>query len=196
MISIEPVIIVEGRYDKNKIKQIFDTVVLETAGFGIFKDKEKAALIRRMAQTRGILVLTDPDHAGFLIRGYLKNIAAEGKVYHAYIPDRLGKEKRKAHPSREGKLGVEGVTEEEIIQAVRRSGVAMNGEKETREEEKPVTKADLYALGLSGGPDSKEKRRLLLKKLDLPENMTAGALLEMINILGGASLLEQVLEGI
>ena len=196
MISIEPVIIVEGRYDKNKIKQIFDTVVLETAGFGIFKDKEKAALIRRLAQTRGILVLTDPDHAGFLIRGYLKNIAAEGKVYHAYIPDRLGKEKRKAHPSREGKLGVEGVTEEEIIQAVRRSGVSMNGEKETREEEKPVTKADLYALGLSGGPDSKEKRRLLLEKLDLPENMTAGALLEMINILGGASLLEQVLEEI
>ena len=196
MISIEPVIIVEGRYDKNKIKQIFDTVVLETAGFGIFKDKEKAALIRRLAQTRGILVLTDPDHARFLIRGYLKNIAAEGKVYHAYIPDRLGKEKRKAHPSREGKLGVEGVTEEEIIQAVRRSGVAMNGEKETREEEKPVTKADLYALGLSGGPDSKEKRRLLLKKLDLPENMTAGALLEMINILGGASLLERVLEEI
>lgn len=195
MISIEPVIIVEGRYDKNKIKQIFDTVVLETAGFGIFKDKEKAALIRCLAQTRGILVLTDPDHAGFLIRGYLKNIAAEGKVYHAYIPDRLGKEKRKAHPSREGKLGVEGVTEEEIIQAVRRSGVAMNGEKKTREE-KPVTKADLYALGLSGGPDSKEKRRLLLKKLDLPENMTAGALLEMINILGGASLLEQVLEEI
>ena len=195
MISIEPVIIVEGRYDKNKIKQIFDTVVLETAGFGIFKDKEKAALIRRLTQTRGILVLTDPDHAGFLIRGYLKNIAAEGKVYHAYIPDRLGKEKRKAHPSREGKLGVEGVTEEEIIQAVRRSGVAMNGEKETREE-KLVTKADLYALGLSGGPDSKEKRRLLLKKRDLPENMTAGALLEMINILGGASLLERVLEEI
>ena len=195
MISIEPVIIVEGRYDKNKIKQIFDTVVLETAGFGIFKDKEKAALIRRLAQTRGILVLTDPDHAGFLIRGYLKNIAAEGKVYHAYIPDRLGKEKRKAHPSREGKLGVEGVTEEEIIQAVRRSGVDMDGRQEAREET-PVTKADLYALGLSGGPDSKEKRRLLLKKLDLPENMTAGALLEMINILGGASLLERVLEEI
>lgn len=195
MISIEPVIIVEGRYDKNKIKQIFDTVVLETAGFGIFKDKEKAALIRRLAQTRGILVLTDPDHAGFLIRGYLKNIAAEGKVYHAYIPDRLGKEKRKAHPSREGKLGVEGVTEEEIIQAVRRSGVAMDGRQEAREET-PVTKADLYALGLSGGPDSKEKRRLLLKKLDLPENMTAGALLEMINILGGAPLLKQVMEEI
>ena len=195
MISIEPVIIVEGRYDKNKIKQIFDTVVLETAGFGIFKDKEKAALIRRLARTRGILVLTDPDHAGFIIRGYLKNIAAEGKVYHAYIPDRLGKEKRKAHPSREGKLGVEGVTEEEIIQAVRRSGVAMDGRQEAREET-PVTKADLYALGLSGGPDSKEKRRLLLKKLDLPENMTAGALLEMINILGGAPLLKQVMEEI
>lgn len=195
MISIEPVIIVEGRYDKNKIKQIFDTVVLETAGFGIFKDKEKAALIRRLARTRGILVLTDPDHAGFLIRGYLKNIAAEGKVYHAYIPDRLGKEKRKAHPSREGKLGVEGVTEEEIIQAVRRSGVAMDGRQEARKET-PVTKADLYALGLSGGPDSKEKRRLLLKKLDLPENMTAGALLEMINILGGAPLLKQVMEEI
>ena len=195
MISIEPVIIVEGRYDKNKIKQIFDTVVLETAGFGIFKDKEKAALIRRLARTRGILVLTDPDHDGFIIRGYLKNIAAEGKVYHAYVPDRLGKEKRKAHPSREGKLGVEGVTEEEIIQAVRRSGVAMDGRQEAREET-PVTKADLYALGLSGGPDSKEKRRLLLKKLDLPENMTAGALLEMINILGGAPLLKQVMEEI
>ena len=193
MISIEPVIIVEGRYDKNKIKQIFDTVVLETSGFGIFKDKEKAALIRRLARTRGILVLTDPDHAGFLIRGYLKNIAGDGTVYHAYIPDRLGKERRKAHPSREGKLGVEGVTEEEIIQAVRRSGVAMEGRKETRIE-KPVTKADLYAMGLSGGSDSKEKRRLLLKKLDLPENMTAGALLEMINILGGAPLLEKMMD--
>ena len=116
-------------------------------------------------------------------------------MYHAYIPDRLGKEKRKAHPSREGKLGVEGVTEEEIIQAVRRSGVAMDGRQEAREET-PVTKGDLYALGLSGGPDSKEKRRLLLKKLDLPENMTAGALLEMINILGGAPLLKQVMEEI
>lgn len=115
MIRVEPAIIVEGRYDKNKLKQIFDAMVLDIGGFGIFKDEEKAAFIRRLARERGILIFTDGDHAGFLLRGYLKNIAAGGKIYHAYIPDFYGKEKRKSRPSKEGKIGVEGAPDQAII---------------------------------------------------------------------------------
>lgn len=190
MIHLEPVVIVEGRYDKNKLKQIFDATVLEIGGFGIFKDREKAAFIRRLAHTKGILILTDSDHAGFLLRGYLKNIAAGGKLYHAYIPDFYGKEKRKARPSKEGKLGVEGVPDQVILQAVRRSGAPM-GEQAASSAGIPVTKADFYALGLSGGPDAAIRRQSLLRALDLPENMTANALLEAVNLLGGRQLLAQ-----
>lgn len=189
MIRLEPVVIVEGRYDKNKLKQIFDATVLELGGFGIFKDKEKAAFIRRLAETRGILILTDPDHAGFLLRGYLKNIAAGGKIYHAYIPDLYGKEKRKARPSREGKLGVEGAPDQVILQAVRRSGAPM-GDQAAAASGAPATKADFYALGLSGGQGAAARRQSLLQALELPENMTANALLEAVNLLGGKELLE------
>lgn len=188
MIRLEPAVIVEGRYDKNKLKQIFDAAVLETGGFGIFKDREKAALIRRLARTRGILILTDSDHAGFLLRGYLKNIAAGGKIYHAYIPDFYGKEKRKARPSKEGKLGVEGIPDQVILQAVRRSGAPM-GDQAAPPAGTPATKADFYALGFSGGPGAAARRQGLIRALGLPENMTANALLETVNLLGGRELL-------
>lgn len=181
MIRIEPVIVVEGRYDKNKIKQIFDAVVLDTAGFGIFKDGEKAAFIRKLAHTKGILVLTDADHAGFMIRNYIKNIAAGGTVYHAYTPDLYGKERRKHKASSEGKLGVEGVPDQVLIEAVRRSGVPM--EEGQAKRAGGLTKVDFYELGLSGGPGSAVRRRKLLQALELPEDMTANALLEAVNIL-------------
>lgn len=192
MIRVEPAIIVEGRYDKNKLKQIFDAMVLDIGGFGIFKDEEKAAFIRRLARERGILIFTDGDHAGFLLRGYLKNIAAGGKIYHAYIPDFYGKEKRKSRPSKEGKIGVEGAPDQAIIQAVRRSGAPMGDEAAPLSIGEPADKGDFYALGLSGGPDAAQKRRRLLRLLELPENMTANALLEAVNLLGGKALLEQL----
>lgn len=180
MIRIEPAIVVEGRYDKNKIKQLFDTVVLDTAGFGIFKDREKAAFIRRLARTKGILVLTDSDHAGFQIRNYIKNIAAGGKVYHAYTPDLYGKERRKSRPSREGKLGVEGVPDQVIIEAVRRSGVPM--EEGASRQRSSMIKSDFLDWGLAG-PGSAARRKKLLAALELPEDMTANALLEAVNVL-------------
>lgn len=192
MIRVEPAIIVEGRYDKNKLKQIFDAMVLDIGGFGIFKDEEKAAFIRRLARERGILIFTDGDHAGFLLRGYLKNIAAGGTIYHAYIPDFYGKEKRKSHPSKEGKIGVEGAPDQAIIQAVRRSGAPMGEQAAPLSAGEPADKGDFYALGLSGGPDAAQKRRRLLLRLELPENMTANALLEAINLLGGKELLERL----
>lgn len=155
-------------------------MVVDTEGFGIFKDGEKAAFIRRLAQTKGILVLTDSDHAGFMIRNYIKSIAAGGRVYHAYTPDLFGKEKRKNKPSSEGKLGVEGVPDQVIIDAVRRSGVPMG---EGGKKPGDVTKADFYELGLSGGANSAARRKSILRALELPEDMTANALLEAVNIL-------------
>ncbi len=192
MIRVEPAIIVEGRYDKNKLKQIFDAMVLDIGGFGIFKDEEKAAFIRRLARERGVLIFTDGDHAGFLLRGYLKNIAAGGKIYHAYIPDLYGKEKRKSRPSEEGKIGVEGAPDQAIIQAVRRSGAPMGDLAAPPTAGEPADKGDFYALGLSGGPGAARKRRQLLRELELPENMTANALLEAVNLLGGKALLERL----
>ena len=192
MIRVEPAIIVEGRYDKNKLKQIFDAMVLDIGGFGIFKDEEKAAFIRRLARERGVLIFTDGDHAGFLLRGYLKNIAAGGKIYHAYIPDLYGKEKRKSRPSKEGKIGEEGAPDQAMIQAVRRSGAPMGDLAAPPTAGEPADKGDFYALGLSGGPGAARKRRQLLRELELPENMTANALLEAVNLLGGKALLERL----
>ena len=122
MIKLVPAIVVEGRYDKNKLSQIFDTVIIEVGGFGLFKDKEKTDLLRRIAETRGLVVLTDSDGAGLVIRNRIKSCISTGRVYHAYIPDIYGKEKRKAQPSKEGKLGVEGMTDDIIVQAVKNSG--------------------------------------------------------------------------
>ena len=177
MIKLGPVILVEGKYDKIKLSQIFDTTILTTDGFGIFKQKDKVAMLRKLAETHGLLVFTDADGAGLVIRNFLKGAITGGKVYHAFIPDLYGKEKRKAKGSKEGKLGVEGVPDKIIIQAVERSG-AMD---ETPREKGGITKADLYDLGLSGGQGSAEKRKALLKALQLPENLSSNALLDVLN---------------
>lgn len=181
MIKIREAIVVEGRYDKNTLSQIVDAPILETAGFGIFKDKKQMDLLRQAAEKRGLIVFTDPDGAGFVIRNHIKS-AIDGKyLKHAYIPDIYGKERRKAAPGKEGKLGVEGVRPEVLLEALRRSGATVLGEDVPAP--KQIEKQDLMALGLSGGKDASEKRRLVLKKLSLPERMSANAMLQALNLI-------------
>ena len=182
MISVKEVIVVEGRYDKNTLSQVFDAVIVETSGFGLFKDREKLALLRRLAEKRGLVVLTDSDGAGFVIRNYIKGAIDPALVKMAYIPDVPGKERRKSSPSKEGKLGVEGMSAEVLIAALRRAGATLGGETATHRTG-GITKATLYELGLSGRPDSAARRRELLKKLDLPEKLGANALLDVLNAL-------------
>lgn len=177
MIPLEPVILVEGKYDQIKLSGIFDGLILTTEGFGIFKQPEKRALLRRLARERGLLIFTDPDGAGFVIRNYLRGILSEGTVYHAYLPDLYGKEKRKAHVSKEGKLGVEGVPEEIIVEAVRKSGAL----DKTPRPHGGITRAELYALGLSGGKDSAARRTRLLQALELPQRLSGKTLLQVLN---------------
>ena len=193
MIKVREVIIVEGRYDKNTLSQIIDGTIIETGGFGIFSDRERLALFRRLAETRGLVVMTDSDGAGFVIRNYLKGAIDPKYIKHAYIPDINGKEKRKSAPSKEGKLGVEGMPREAILSALSNAGVSF-GETEPEIRPDPVTKADLYALGLSGGNASREKRLALLKKLSLPSRLTANAMLEVINALMSRETLLGLLE--
>ena len=182
MISVKEVIVVEGRYDKNTLSQVFDAVIVEPSGFGLFKDGEKLALLRRLAEKRGLVVLTDSDGAGFVIRNYIKGAIDPALVKMAYIPDVPGKERRKSSPSKEGKLGVEGMSAEVLIAALRRAGATLGGETATHRTG-GITKATLYELGLSGRPDSAARRRELLKKLDLPEKLGANALLDVLNAL-------------
>ena len=178
MITIEPAVIVEGRYDKIKLSSILDTLIIETDGFAIFKDTEKQKLIRRLAEKRGILILTDSDAAGFKIRAFLGGSVPQDRVRHAYIPDLFGKERRKAAPSKEGKLGVEGVPTAVILDALEKAGVLAK----TREAPaRTITSADLYADGFSGGPDSKAKRNALLRYFALPERLSKNALLGVLN---------------
>ena len=182
MIKIRQVIVVEGRYDKNTLSQIVDAPILETSGFGIMKDKKQLQLLRRVAQTRGLIVFTDSDGAGFVIRNFLKSAIDPKHLIHAYIPDVMGKERRKAAPGKEGKLGVEGMRPEVIIDCLRRAGATIEGE-EVQTPTVPITKQDLMELGLSGGKDSSTLRLRLLKKLDLPEHMSANAMLQALNLL-------------
>ena len=182
MIKLKEVVVVEGRYDKNTLSQILEATIIATHGFGIFSDKELLSMLRRLAETRGLVVMTDSDGAGFMIRNHLKGAIDPQYVKHAYIPDVLGKEKRKSSPSREGKLGVEGMTREVILQALSRAGVAFD-ETENPPESEPITKTDLYELGLSGGSGSAEKRQMLIKQMGLPERLTSNALLEVLNAL-------------
>jgi len=185
MDEILEVIIVEGRYDKNTLSQVVRATILETRGYGIFSDKQKLQLIRRLAKERGVIILTDSDNAGFLIRNHLKGSLQEGRVLHAYIPDRHGKERRKTEAGKEGKLGVEGMDRETLLEALRRAGATFRagpGEAETGEGAK-LTKAHLYQAGLSGRSDSKARRQALLKALDLPENLTTNGLLDVLNVL-------------
>lgn len=182
MISVKEVIVVEGRYDRNTLSQVFDAVIVETSGFGVFNDREKLALLRRLAEARGLVILTDSDGAGFVIRNFLKGAIDPALVKQAYIPDIPGRERRKRAPSKEGKLGVEGMSPEVLIEALRRAGATLGGEEPARRAG-GITKATLYELGLSGGPGSAEKRRALLKELDLPEKLSANALLDVLNAL-------------
>ena len=185
MRKVREVIVVEGRYDKNALKQVVDAVVVETRGFGVFSDKERLALLRRMAGERGLILLTDSDGAGFVIRNFLKGAIPKSRLKQAYIPDVYGKERRKAAPGKEGKLGVEGMPPQVLLEALERAGAVFEDGGASEEERRPVTKADFYQLGLTGGPDSGAKRAALLKKLGLPERMTANALLEAVNLLYG-----------
>ena len=183
MRRVREVIVVEGRYDKNALKQVVDAAVVETGGFGVFKDREKLVLLRRLAAERGLILLTDSDGAGFVIRNYLKGALPKDQVKQAYIPDRPGKEKRKKHPGKEGKLGVEGMSPAVLEQALRQAGATILDGGDEAPKAPPLTKADLFAWGLSGGPGSKEKRQALLQALDLPAHLSPNAMLPVLSAL-------------
>lgn len=182
MVKLKQAVVVEGRYDVNTLRQIVDAPVFETRGFGIMNDGEQLALLRAAARRRGLVILTDSDGAGFVIRNYLKNALQGENILHAYIPDVYGKERRKTAPGKEGKLGVEGMPPEVLLQALRNAGAELDGEVREASAE-PVGKADLYALGLSGRADSAARRRALQKKLELPEHLSANALVQALNLL-------------
>ena len=181
MVRIKEAILVEGRYDKNTLSQIVDAAIFETSGFGIFKNKEQMTFLRCVAQKRGLIVFTDADGAGFVIRNHIKSVIPAQYLKHAYTPDILGKERRKTSPGKEGKLGVEGMSPEIILEALQRAGATIEGDNATPRGQ--LTKVDLFFLGLSGNPDSKAKRLALQKMLNLPEHMSANALLEVLNLL-------------
>ena len=194
MVKIKEAVVVEGRYDKNTLSQIVDAPIFETSGFGIFKDKQQLALLRKVAQRRGLIVLTDSDGAGFVIRNHIKSAIPGKYLKHAYIPDRYGKEKRKAAPGKEGKLGVEGMTPEILLEALKNAGATIEGEQTAPVP--AITKQDLMELGLSGGPDASARRLALLKKLDLPERMSANAMLQALNLLLSPDELKQIMESL
>ena len=183
MIRVREAIVVEGRYDKNALRQLVDAPIFETAGFGVMKDKAKLSLLRQAAERRGLVILTDSDRAGFVIRNYLKGALPKGRVLQAYIPDVYGKEKRKAAPGKEGKLGVEGMRPEVLLEALRSAGATIEGETETAVPGEVITKQDLFDLGLSGGKDSAARRVKLQRALKLPERMGPNALLDALNLL-------------
>ena len=178
MIKLTKPVIVEGKYDIIKLSNLIDGLIIKTDGFGIFKDKEKQKLIRRLAGETGIIVLTDSDSAGFLIRNFLTSSLPADKITHVYIPDVFGKEKRKTEAGKEGKLGVEGMTEEILLEAFRKAGVVS---ETTTEKRRLITNVDLYEYGFSGRPNSQEKRKLLLKKLSLPERLSTSSLVKILN---------------
>lgn len=192
MVKIKEAILVEGRYDKNTLSQIVNAPILETSGFGIFKDKKQLALLRQVAEKRGLIVFTDSDGAGFVIRNHIKSAISAKFLKHAYIPDIAGKERRKREAGKEGKLGVEGMTKDVILESLRRAGATIEGEDTLAQQS--ITKQDMMELGLSGGTGSSEKRAALLKKLDLPEHMSTNALLQALNLLYDYNELQRIVE--
>lgn len=194
--KIKEAIVVEGRYDKNTLSQVVDALILETGGFGVFHDREKLSLLRRLAETNGLIILTDSDGAGFVIRNHLKGSIDPALVKHAYIPDRAGKERRKRTPGKEGKLGVEGMRPEVLLDALRRAGAAFLEEDAPAASPKPIAKADLFALGLTGRPDSAARRSALLKHLDLPEHLSTNAMLDIFSALYTPDELQQLLDSL
>lgn len=190
MLKIKEAIVVEGRYDKNTLSQVVDAVILETSGFSVFKDGEKLELFRRLAAQRGLIVLTDSDGAGFVIRNFLKGAISKEQVKHAYVPDVYGKERRKRAPGKEGKLGVEGMRPQVLVDALLKAGATVEGESAAPPRGE-LTAADLFVLGLTGTPDSASRRGALLRELKLPEHMNTKALLTVLNALYTA---EEVVE--
>ncbi len=183
-LKIKEAIVVEGRYDKNTLSQVVDAVIIETSGFGIFSNKEKLKLLRNIADKRGIIIFTDSDSAGFMIRNHIKGALDTAKIKQAYIPDIAGKEKRKRSASKEGKLGVEGMSPDIIRQALIRAGATIENADTTEEKHgEPITKTDFFCMGLSGGAGSAGKRAQLIKTLDLPQHLSADALLDILNAL-------------
>ena len=191
MIKLKQAVIVEGRYDKIKLKNIIDAPIIETNGFRIFNDKQRQSLIRQIADKRGILIMTDSDGAGFVIRNFLKGTVDKSKIKNCYIPQLSGKEKRKVRGSAEGFLGVEGVPDEVIIEAVRKSGAEIIGEETVKRNE--ITKADLYSLGLTGTENSAQKRKQLLDKLNLPGYLSTNAMLTALNCLYSLEELKKII---
>ena len=189
MIKISQAIVVEGRYDKNTLSQIVDAPIFETSGFHIMKDKATQALLRRVAMERGLIVFTDSDGGGFVIRNFLKQIIPAQYLFHAYIPDIYGKEKRKSAPGKEGKLGLEGMSREVILNALENCGANFHPN-----EKQPITKQNLFALGLSGQANSSILRKQLLKKLELPEHMSANAMLKALDVLYSPEELADILK--
>lgn len=183
MVKIREAIVVEGRYDQNTLRQIVDAPIFTTSGFQIHKDADQMLLLRRVAETRGLIVFTDSDGAGFVIRNYIKSNIDPQYLKHAYIPDVFGKERRKSKPGKEGKLGVEGMTPEVILSCLRRAGATIEGETNGNDVNNQLTKTDMFELGLSGKADSKAKRLVLLKALGFPEHMSSNALLLALNLL-------------
>ena len=185
MIKLKQAVIVEGKYDKAKLSSLVDATIVTTDGFDVFRDREKLAYIRSLAEKNGVIILTDSDAAGFRIRAHIAGAVDPEKITHVYIPDIFGKERRKAQPSAEGKLGVEGMPAGVLLDALRRAGVAVEGQDATAPAKRavPVTKADLVEWGLSGGPDSAGRRRRVLAALGLPARMNANAMLSAINAL-------------
>lgn len=193
MVKIKEAIVVEGRYDKNTLSQIVDAPILQTNGFGIMKDNAQLELLRCVAKKRGLIILTDSDGAGFVIRNFLKGAIPNQYLKHAYIPDVAGKERRKAAPGKEGKLGVEGMTPQIIVDCLRRAGATLEGE-DVPTPKGEITKLDLFQMGLSGNPDSKQKRLALLKKLNLPEHMSSNAMLQALNLLYSRDEIYRIVE--
>lgn len=193
MMRVKEVIVVEGRYDKNTVSQAVDATVVTLGGFSVFNDREKLAFLRRLALERGLIVLTDSDGAGFVIRNYLKGALPKDRVKQAYIPDIHGKERRKRVPGKEGKLGVEGMRPEVIVEALRRCGATFEDGPVRSSGGTPITKADLFVLGLTGAPDSTVRRQALLRQLELPEHLTPNGLLEALNLLYSREELEEIM---
>ena len=192
MVKIKEAIAVEGRYDKTTLSQIVDAPILETNGFGIFKDKEQMALLRKVAECRGLIVFTDADGAGFVIRNHIKSAIPGQYLKHAYTPDVFGKERRKAKAGKEGKLGVEGMTKDVILESLRRAGATFV-DGETAEPKTEITKADLMDLGLYG-PGSNDRRLALIRKLGFPEKMSTNAFLQAVNLLYSAEEMTKIIQ--
>ena len=196
MIKVKEVIVCEGRYDKDTLSQVFDAVIIETGGFGVFSDREKLALLRRLAEARGLVILTDSDGAGFQIRGYLKGAIDPKLVKHAYIPDIPGRERRKKTASKAGTLGVEGMRPEVLVEALRRAGATLEGAESSGGEAEELSAADMYALGLSGRPGSAALRAALLAELGLPGKLQGASLRGVLSALYTREELERALSAL